>query len=145
MHINEAQAFLSSRPCLGTFWRKCCQCSGGVWHRLSTHGGPQRNTLTSEEADALIPPHVLLSIRESVLQEGHVWCPDKHKRLNSAHGLGVTQLSQCHDNVDSLNTLWHIDVIWLQGSRSTLAQVMACCLTASSHYLDQFWLIISKV
>ena len=46
MHINEAQAFLSSRSCLGTFWRKCCQCSGGLWHWLSTHGGPQRNTLT---------------------------------------------------------------------------------------------------
>ena len=32
-----------------------------------------------------------------------------------------------------------------QGSRSTLAQVMACCLTAPSHYLNQCWLIISKV
>ena len=35
--------------------------------------------------------------------------------------------------------------IWRQRSRSTLAQVMACCLTAPSHYLNQFWLIISKV
>ena len=80
-----------------------------------------------------------------VLQEEHVWSPGKHKRLNSAHGLGVTRLSQCHDNVDSLNSLWLIDVIWRQGSRSTLAQVMACCLMAPNHYLNQFWLIISKV
>ena len=28
---------------------------------------------------------------------------------------------------------------------STLVQVMACCLTAPSHYLNQCWLIISKV
>ena len=28
---------------------------------------------------------------------------------------------------------------------STLAQVMACCLTAPSHYLNQCWLIISAV
>ena len=28
---------------------------------------------------------------------------------------------------------------------STLAQVMACCLTAPSHYLNQCWLIFSKV
>ena len=28
---------------------------------------------------------------------------------------------------------------------STLAQVMACCLMAPSHYLNQCWLIISKV
>ena len=45
VHINEAQAFLSSRSCLGTFWRKCCQCSG-VWHWLSTHRVPQKNTVT---------------------------------------------------------------------------------------------------
>ena len=137
MRINEAQAFLSSRSCFGRFWRKCCQCCGGVWHWLSTHGGPQRNTLT-RRLNALIPPHVLLSIQESFLQEEHVWSPDEHKRLNSAHGLGVTRLSQCHDNVDSLNPLWPIDIIWRHGSRSTLAQVMACCLTAPSHYLNQF-------
>ena len=35
--------------------------------------------------------------------------------------------------------------IWRHRSRSTLAQVMTCCLTAPSHYLNQCWLIISKV
>ena len=30
-------------------------------------------------------------------------------------------------------------------SGSTLAQVMACCLMAPSHYLNQCWLIICKV
>ena len=43
------------------------------------------------------------------------------------------------------NSSWPSDVIWRQGSRSTLAQVMACCLTAPSHYLNQGWLMISKV
>ena len=43
------------------------------------------------------------------------------------------------------NSVWPSDVIWWQGSRSTLAQVMACCLTAPSHYLNQCWLIISEV
>ena len=42
-----------------------------------------------------------------------------------------------------VNSLWPSDIIWWQGSRSTLAQVMACCLTAPSHYLNQRWLIIS--
>ena len=32
-----------------------------------------------------------------------------------------------------------------QKTESTLAQVMACCLMAPSHYLNQYWLIISKV
>ena len=41
--------------------------------------------------------------------------------------------------------MWPSDAIWRHRSGSTLAQVMACCLTAPSHYLNQCWLIISKV
>ena len=41
--------------------------------------------------------------------------------------------------------LWPSDVIWQQASRSTLAQVMACCLMAPSHYLNQCWLMIIEV
>ena len=37
------------------------------------------------------------------------------------------------------------DAMWRQRTRSTLAQVMACCLNAPSHYLNQCWLIIPKV
>ena len=44
-----------------------------------------------------------------------------------------------------LNSLRPSDTIWRHGSGSTLAQVMACCLMAPSHYLNQCWLIISKV
>ena len=39
--------------------------------------------------------------------------------------------------VISLNSLWPSDAIWQQRSGSTLAQVMACCLMAPSHYLTQ--------
>ena len=50
-------------------------------------------------------------------------------------------------NIFGFNSLWPSDVIWRHGStgRSTLAQVMACCLTAPSHYLNQCWLMISEV
>ena len=44
-----------------------------------------------------------------------------------------------------INSLWPRDAIWRHISGSTLAQAMACCLTAPSHYLSQCWLIISKV
>ena len=37
------------------------------------------------------------------------------------------------------------DAIWCWRSWSTLVQVMACYLTAPSHYLNQCWLTISKV
>ena len=49
---------------------------------------------------------------------------------------------QCWDTV---NSLWPNDVIWRHRSGSTLAQVMAWCLTAPSHYLNQSWLIIIDV
>ena len=35
--------------------------------------------------------------------------------------------------------------MWRYGTRSTLAQVIACCLTALTHYLNQCWLIIREV
>ena len=44
-----------------------------------------------------------------------------------------------------IKSLWPSDAIWRHRSGSTLTQVMACCLTAPSHYLNQRWLIISKV
>ena len=44
-----------------------------------------------------------------------------------------------------IKSLWPSDTIWRHRSWSTLAQVMACCLTAPSHYLNQCWLITSKV
>ena len=53
----------------------------------------------------------------------------------------LTSRAQVH----FLNSLRPSDAIWRHRSGSTLAQVMACCLTAPSHYLNQCWLIISKV
>ena len=44
----------------------------------------------------------------------------------------------------AVNSLWPSNAIRRQGIESTLAQVMACCLTTPSHYLNQCWLI-SKV
>ena len=43
------------------------------------------------------------------------------------------------------NSLWPNDTIWWHTYGSTLAQVMACCLTAPSHYLNQCWLHISDI
>ena len=43
------------------------------------------------------------------------------------------------------NSLGLSDAKWRWRSKSTLVQVMVCCLTAPSLYLNQCWLIISKV
>ena len=42
-----------------------------------------------------------------------------------------------------LNTLWPNDTIWWYRHGSILAQVMACCLMAPGHSLNQWWLIIT--
>ena len=58
-------------------------------------------------------------------------------------------LKDCYQDViyvSGFNTLWPSDdAVWWYGTGSTLAQVMACCLTAPSHYLNQCWLFISGV
>ena len=43
------------------------------------------------------------------------------------------------------DSLWPSDAIWRHRSGSTMAQVMACYLMSPSHYLNQSWLIVSKV
>ena len=40
-------------------------------------------------------------------------------------------------NKNSFNSLWFGDAIWRHISGWTVAPVMACCLTAPSHYLNQ--------
>ena len=44
-----------------------------------------------------------------------------------------------------INSLRPSDTMWRHRSGSTLAQVMTCCLTAPSNYLNQCWLVIRKV
>ena len=45
----------------------------------------------------------------------------------------------------TVNSLWPSDAIWQQRSGSTLAHAVAWCLTSSSHYMKQCWLIISEI
>ena len=49
--------------------------------------------------------------------------------------LHIQMACQCAYFMFFLNSLWPSDIMWRHRSGSTLAQVMACCLTAPSHYL----------
>ena len=58
----------------------------------------------------------------------------------------VSQDHTSSNNVHlTINSLWPSDVIWRNRSGSTLVQIMACCLTAPSHYLNQCWLFVSEL
>ena len=52
---------------------------------------------------------------------------------------------QCHMTLQNLNPLQPRYTIWRHESGSTLAQIMACCLMAPSHYSNQCWLLINGV
>ena len=70
-------------------------------------------------------------------------------KLGEQNNVGFSCLEQ--ENIPVLrfsspfNSSRPSDAIWWQRSGSTLAQVMACCLTAPSHYLNQCWPMISEV
>ena len=81
---------------------------------------------------------------------------DNSLALKRYNGLTKTKLTYCnqilrdkfHWNVNQqtnifyqLRSLLHSDTLWWHRSWSTLAQVMAWCLTAPSHYISQCWLI----
>ena len=47
--------------------------------------------------------------------------------------------------IDVINSMWLSGAIRLQGFWSVVVQVMACCLTAPSHYLNHCWLISKEI
>ena len=56
--------------------------------------------------------------------------------------MDMTIRNEC---VWGVNSLWPSDAIRRHRIWSALVQVMACCLTAPSHYLKQYWVVISEV
>ena len=73
----------------------------------------------------------------SMIQQSSSW--RRFQTQCRSRGVTVIQLRQL------FNSLRPSDAIWRQWSWTTLAQVMACCLTAPSHYLNQCWLTIRGV
>ena len=69
-----------------------------------------------------------------------LWIPEE-----IVYCISVVRSREIWQSSPALDSLWPSDTIWRHKSGSTLAQVMACCLMAPSHYLNQCWLIISKV
>ena len=67
---------------------------------------------------------------------------DRHQAITRAN---VDWDQCCHMVSLGPNELTHCDLMTVWGYRflSTLTQVMACCLTATSHYLNQCWLTIT--
>ena len=69
----------------------------------------------------------------------------QEQQIESPFYLFMFILAAGNAQIRPLNSLGPGDAIWHWRSWSTLIQVMACCLTAPSHHLNQCWLIIRKV
>ena len=82
-----------------------------------------------------------------------LWHPPENNFTRNLHRLNLKHVFRNYAlNITAesprgqwVNSLEPSDAVWHSRSWSTLVQVMACCLTAPSHYLNQCWLIISKV
>ena len=48
------------------------------------------------------------------------------------------------DASQGINSLWPSDALWPHRTSSTLVQVMACCMKAPSHDLNQCWFVINR-
>ena len=116
------------------YWSQGISCHG-IDLVCSEHSGPIFCLLLGVSSDYAQP------ITGQVTE---VTCPvigraqpelTKSKRQKMGPGLSINRV----------NSLWPSDAIWWRWSRSTLVQLMACCLTAPSHYLNQCWLIINRV
>ena len=59
-------------------------------------------------------------------------CSFKKMHLKMA---SISSRPQC------VNSFWPTDAIWWHWSGSTLVYIMACCLMASTHYLNLCWLM----
>ena len=72
------------------------------------------------------------------------WINQWHSRDIPVH-TGPASVHWLRVREQLLNSLWPCEAIWRHTSGSTLAQEMACCLTAPSRYLNQCRFIMSKV
>ena len=95
-------------------------------------------------------------IRSVILLKGRIllcvissWLVVKSGRgywlLNAAICMVAKHGESNHKALVELDSLWPSEAIWRRKSGSTLAHIMACCLTAPSHYLNQCWLFVSEV
>ena len=117
-------------------WKHKLDYYGVVFAHLATGCGINAKDTSGLDSERWIP---------------HSRCCENPARAKALAGFsrhlsaGFTDLNSAPRDLSLYNSLWPRDAIWRQGSKSTLVQVMTCCLTAPIHYQNQCWFIITKV
>ena len=70
-------------------------------------------------------------------------CPIKNMKGTFRLIVQPVQPNPCKITKCAFNILWPSDAIWWLKFGSTLAQIIACCLTAPSYHLNQDWLSLT--
>ena len=102
-----------------------------------------RNGIVANEPDRRMLITILTDMILDVSSFGHwllIFC--SYGRTNCSNRESYCAQPSLSGMAVSHKSLWTSDVIWRWIPGSSLAQVMACCLTAPSHYLNQCWLLI---
>ena len=98
--------------------------------------------MSLEEADAWNPEEVFIIILQNVclimMQWWIFWILERFRNIFYRHRCKYSKFNKSFQSTCTckvINSLWPNDTIWRHRSGSALAQVMACCLMAPSHYL----------
>ena len=118
-------------------------CPGSCWHLISAKYQDRSYcclTIQGLQVQITLGPHLVTKISKTGTGikswiSNDIYVKQWHVITHSCPNF----------NGDLVNSLSPSDAILWQRSGSILAQVMACCLMAPSHYLNQCWLIISEV
>ena len=142
--IQEDVIKLKHFPCYWPFVRRIHRCS--VWgiHRWPVDSPHKGQWLGAK----MFAPEQTV---EQTIEEPVIWdtiafimtsrkCYRQISDIPSAFHQQPAMHPDSSESMSANDTLWPSDVIWRYRTGSTLAQVMACCLTAPSHYLNQCWL-----
>ena len=109
------------------FKLKPCMCA----HDFGTHTKFQLEILTMNVISGIVYFQKILFWRATETNPG-----DAYMDQWTGSSLVQIMVGCLFGTKPLLNLLWHGDAIWWHGTRSTLAQITACCLTAPSHYLN---------
>ena len=111
---------------------------------LTSHQGDPQVLMMSPQVLVMSPRPSSSSWRELRWESTTPGCSCySHSHANFTTWRTIRDMVQA--NTLRLNWFGPSEAIWQHKSGSTLAQVMACCLMAPSHYLNQCWFLISGV
>ena len=103
-----------------------------TWSRTTCRARHIPNFLLAQLPALCVLMSSLYWIHKKLCLNPFAWQPTGSFTCPRLLGNGICWAVTCTHLNASINSLWPSDTIWRQGPRSTLAQVMACCLMSTN-------------